>query len=137
MIKNNNDEAIEIDENNKKLKNFQSRDQDSKLTENFENLRINQLIEQIEIVLAISASLNQTNQSFKNIFCSNYVKLNNFEYKSRNRDDRDCDTNAIKKIIEILAQIDRARDFAVKIKKNKNSKCIQNFRHMRQNSQTF
>ena len=45
MMKNNNDKAIEIDKNDEKLKNSQSRDKNSKLTENFENLKINQLTE--------------------------------------------------------------------------------------------
>ena len=101
IMKNVNDEAVKIDKNDEKLKNPQSRDQNLELIKNFENLRINQSIEQIEIVSTTSTLSNQTNRSFKNISCCDYVKLNDFEYKSRNCDNRDCDANAIKKVIEI------------------------------------
>ena len=105
----------EVDQNvENDKKSIFSKSRDKNLARNFADMKINQSSEQLNQSTFIFQSI-ASNNFLRNIFRPNYVKLNNSDYKLRNRDDRK--KNAIKKIIESLAQIDKTRDFAVKIKK--------------------
>ena len=105
----------EIDQNVKSdEKSFFSKSRNEDLARDFADIKINQLSKQLN-QSTFTFQLIASNCFSKNIFKSNYVKLNNLNYKSRDRDDRR--KNAVKKIIEFSTQIDKTRDFAVKIKK--------------------
>ena len=99
---------------------FQSRDEN--LTREFENLRIDQKSEQSKSSAPSTFQLITSNRFFRNVPRSDYVKLNDSNYKSRNRNDRK--RNAVKKIIESSAQIDKTKGFAAKIKKTRNSVAV-------------
>ena len=99
---------------------FQSRDEG--LTRKFENLRIDQKSEQSESSTSSTFQSITSNQFFRNVFRFDYVKLNDTNYKPRDRNDRK--KNAIRKIIESSAQIDKTKDFAARIKKTRNSVAV-------------
>ena len=117
MMKIDNDDN---DDNDEKSIFFQSRDEG--LTREFENLRIDQKSKQSESSASSTSQSITSNRFFRNVFRPDYVKLNDSGYKLRNRNDRR--RNAVKKIIEFSAQIDKTKDFAAKIKKTKNSVAV-------------
>ena len=105
----------EIDQNVKnEKKSIFSKSRDENLIRNFADMKINQSSEQSDQSTFTFQSI-VLNRFSKNIFKSNYVKLNNSNYKFQNRDNRK--KNAVKKIIEFSTQIDKMRNFVVKIKK--------------------
>ena len=107
------DQNVESDE-----KSVFSKLRDEDLIQNFADMKINQSSEQSD-QSTCTFQLTASNRLSESISKSNYVKLNNSDYKFQNRDDRK--KNAVKKIIEFSAQIDKTRNFAVKIKKIKTS----------------
>ena len=110
------DEIDQNVENDEKSVSSKSRDKD--LVQDFADMKINQSSEQSN-QSTFTFQSTASNRFSRNIFKSNYAKLNDSDYKFQDRDDRK--KNAVKKIIKSSAQIDTTRDFAVKIKKIKTS----------------
>ena len=105
----------EIDQNVKSdEESVFSKSRDENLIWNFADMKINQSLKQSN-QSTFTFQSTASNRFLKNISKLNYAKLNDSDYKFRNRDDRK--KNVIKKIIEFSAQIDKTRNFVVKIKK--------------------
>ena len=107
------DQNVESDE-----ESVFSKSRDENLVRNFADMKINQPSEQSDQSTSTFQS-TASDRFSRNIFRSNYAKLNDSDHKFRDRDDRK--KNAVRKIIKFSTQIDKTRGFAAKIKKIRTS----------------